>query len=66
MGLAQVTEILAMFSLAAWLNRWGTKAVLGAGLAFAVLRYVLLPEPTCATSSCPASHCTDSRSPCSM
>lgn len=42
MGLAQVTEILAMFSLAAWLSRWGTKAVLGAGLAFAVLRYVLL------------------------
>jgi len=42
MSLAQATEILAMFSLASWLGRWGTKRILGAGLAFAVLRYVLL------------------------
>lgn len=42
MSLAQATEILAMFSLAGWLARWGTKRVLAAGLTFAVLRYVLL------------------------
>jgi hypothetical protein len=42
MSLAQATEILAMFSLAGWLGRWGTKRILAAGLTFAVLRYVLL------------------------
>lgn len=42
MSLAQATEILAMFSLAGWLARWGTKRILAAGLVFAVLRYVLL------------------------
>ncbi|MGE3312751.1 MAG: MFS transporter [Limisphaerales bacterium] len=42
MGLAQATEILAMFALAGWTARWGTKRMLGAGLAFGVLRYLLM------------------------
>ncbi len=42
MGLAQATEILAMFALAGWMARWGTKRILGAGLAFGVLRYILM------------------------
>lgn len=42
MSLAQGTEVVAMFGLAALLARWRLKWVLGAGLAFAILRYVLL------------------------
>ena len=42
MSLAQVTEVVAMFGLAALLARWRLRTVLAAGLVFAFLRYVLL------------------------
>jgi MFS family permease len=42
MSLAQGTEVVAMYGLAALLGRWRLKWVLAAGLGFAVLRYLLL------------------------
>ncbi len=41
MSLGQVTEIIAMLALPQLLVRWRLKQILGAGLAFGVLRYVL-------------------------
>lgn len=40
MGLAQTTEIVAMFSLGALLTRWRLKWILLSGLGFAWLRYL--------------------------
>jgi nucleoside transporter len=40
MSLAQTTEIVAMFTLGAFLARWRLKWILSAGLGFGVLRYV--------------------------
>ncbi len=42
MGLAQATEVVAMFGLAALLANWRLKTVLACGIGFAVLRYLLL------------------------
>jgi MFS family permease len=41
MSLGQVTEIIAMFSLAGLLTNWRLKWILGAGLAVGVVRYGL-------------------------
>ncbi len=41
MSIAQVTEVVAMFGLAALLARWRLKWVLATGLSFAILRYLL-------------------------
>ena len=48
MSLGQITEMIAMFSLAGLLTRWRLKWILGAGLTFGVLRYAL-----CAINSAP-------------
>ncbi len=41
MSLGQVTEVVAMFSLAGLLARWRMKTVILAGMSFGVLRFVL-------------------------
>ncbi len=41
MTLGQITEIVAMFGLAALLTNWRLKWILAAGLAFGVVRYAL-------------------------
>jgi nucleoside transporter len=41
MSLGQVTEVIAMFALPLLLHRCSFKAVLGTGIAFGLLRYVL-------------------------
>jgi MFS family permease len=41
MSLAQVTEIIAMFSLAWLLHHWRLKWIFAAGLGFGVLRFAL-------------------------
>jgi len=41
MSLAQITEIITMFSLGAMLTRWRLKWILLSGLTFALARYIL-------------------------
>lgn len=41
MSIGQVSEIIAMFALAGMLARWRLKVIIGLGLGFGLLRYIL-------------------------